>query len=141
MGTTQDVWEEEYEELLESSKASGEIELVSSSPDKREYPRFRLKAGAVWIRTDTAFDVIDVSVSGISFYSDQEFQLKQHLAITLGKAFKIEAEIIHCKPVEADPDTGASRYLVRCRFTDEHSSKRFLLMLKGMEDQDISISS
>ena len=73
--------------------------------------------------------------------SDQEFQLKQHLAITLGKAFKIEAEIIHCKPVEADPDTGASRYLVRCRFTDEHSSKRFLLMLKGMEDQDISISS
>ncbi len=136
-----DEWEQEYEQLLEEGKSSGELSTVPEDEEKRNSPRFRILSGAVWIRMDTSFDVIDVSVSGISFYSDQQFELGQVLAVTLGKAFKIEAEIVHCELAEPDPNSGEARYLTRCHFLDKHSSMRFLLMLKGMDEGELTIAT
>ena len=129
-------WEEEYRQLLESSLAKGEIQVVPSGSEKRESPRIRINTGAIWVRMDTSFEVVDASVKGISFHSDRQFAPGETMSITLAKAFKIETEVIECKMIEADPKSTEARYLTRCRFTDEHSAVRFLVMLKTVEDQE-----
>ena len=131
-------WNQEYEQLLKAGLDSGEIEIISPREEQRQSPRFRIKAGSIWVKMDSCFEVVDASVSGISFQSDREFSTGQVLAITLAKAFKIETEVIDCKMVETDPAMLETRYLTRCRFVDEHSSVRFLVMLKAIDDKELA---
>ena len=134
-------WEKEYESLLNESRKKGEVDSRAEASEKRLAPRFRLASGSIWIKLDLSFDVIDVSVSGISFYSSQPFEKNQVFAITLSKAFRIEAEILDCDLVETDPHMMEAQYLVRCRFVDEASAMRFLVMLKEMNDPTFEFST
>jgi hypothetical protein len=133
-------WEREYEEILKEGKKTGELEILPEKKEQRSFPRFRIKSGAVWIRMDLSFDVVDVSVSGISIYSSHPFASKQVFAVTLGKVFRIEAEVIDCSLVESDRQFLETRYLVRCSFLDSHSAMRFLVMLKELNDPELDFS-
>lgn len=132
-------WDKDYEELLQESMDSGDIAAAPGGAEKRSSPRFRIQSGAIWVRMDTCFDVLDASISGISFQADREFKVGAVLAITLGKAFKIEAEVIDCRIVETNPQMMEVGYVTRCRFTDEHSAVRFLVMLKAIDNQEIEL--
>ena len=59
-------WNEEYEALVKESISRGEITLIGDNEEKRVSPRFRIKSGAIWVRMDTCFDVLDASISGIA---------------------------------------------------------------------------
>ena len=130
-------WSQEYEQLLKASLDRGEIEVISQEEEKRESPRFRIKGGSIWVKTDSCFEVVDASITGISFLAELEFKSGQVLAINLAKAFKIEMEVIDCVMVETDSAMLETRYLTRGRFVDEHSSKRFLVMLKAIDDNEL----
>ena len=140
MEKTEGVWDEDYEQLLQESLNSGKIDTVSGGAEKRDSPRFQIQSGAIWVRLDTCFDVLDASISGISFRADCRFKAGEVLAITLAKAFKIEAEVIDCRKMETNPALLETAYITRCRFTDEHSAVRFLVMLKAVDNHDIELS-
>lgn len=133
-------WDKEYEELVKESLSRGDITLVSSDQEKRDSPRFRIKSGAIWVRMDTSFDVLDASISGISFEADRHFKPNDVIAIAIAKAFKIEAEVISCEMVETEPGNTQVKYITRCHFIDEHSAVRFLVMLKAVDDNELDLT-
>ena len=134
-------WDKEYEELVKESLSRGDISLVEGDREKRASPRFRIKSGAIWVKMDTSFDVLDASISGISFETDRHFNDKDVIAIAIAKAFKIEVEVISCEMVESDPGITPTKYVTRCHFIDEHSAVRFLVMLKAVDDNQIELST
>ncbi len=133
-------WEKEYQYLLDKSRSEGDVEVLGEGAEKRAFPRFKLKSGTVWIQLNLSFDVVDISVSGISLYSLRPFEKEQIIAITLGKAFRIEAEVVNCEMVELEEKFLEIAYLVRCRFKDETSALRFLVMLKEVNDPEFDFS-
>ena len=133
-------WDDDYAQLLQESLDSGKIDTVSGGAEKRDSPRFQIQSGAIWVRLDSCFDVLDASISGISFRSDRSFEAGEVLAINLAKAFKIEAEVIDCRMMETNPNLLETAYITRCRFTDEHSAVRFLVMLKAVDNHEIELS-
>lgn len=134
-------WERDYQALLENSIVKGEIDAQGRENEKRDAPRFRVATGAVWIRVEQSFDVIDISKTGISFFASHRFEPSQHFGITLGKAFLVEATVITCEMVEVDEGLLDVRYRVSCRFNDEYTGMRFLVMLKEMDNLEIGFSS
>ncbi len=134
-------WEKEYKELLKTGKERGEVRVKTTPDDKRINPRFKLKTGAIWIRMEQSFDVVDVSRSGISFFSNYPFEAGQTLAVTLGKAFMIEAKVKSCAVVETDETFLEKKYRVSCNFDDSYSGVQFLVMLKESENLDIEFPS
>ena len=79
-------WREEYKNLLESEDAAGEIVTMAMGMERRKNPRFKLKTGYVWIKVEPRFEVMDVSVTGISLFSDFQFQSGDVITVTLGIA-------------------------------------------------------
>ena len=132
-------WNKEYEELVKDSLDRGEITLVGDGEEKRASPRFRIKNGAIWVRMDSCFDVLDASTTGICFQSDRSFKESDVIVVTLAKAFKIEAKVMSCEMVETDSAMLETKYITRCRFIDEHSAVRFLVMLKAVDDHEIEL--
>lgn len=128
-------WKQDYEAILREGLARGEMDRHPH--ERRRQPRFRLKSQDVFIKVEPRFRVVDVSVSGMSVYSDFPFQEGQTVNITLGKAFSVEAEVVGCPIVEADPDWLETKYRVQCRFRDEAVGMQFLVMLKQMDDLEI----
>lgn len=132
-------WEDEYEHVLEESTERGEIKMGSGEWEHRKDPRLGLKHAQVWIKVDLPFEVIDISISGISFYSTTKFIKDQTFAITLGKAFVIEALVVDCQLVETDKNMMEAHYRTACSFENPETGRQFLVMLKEADDTDISI--
>lgn len=130
-------WKDDYEDLLREGLARGEVELRSDSDEKRDQPRFRLKSQHVFIKVEPRFDVVDVSISGISVYSDFPFKIGQTVNITLGKAMSVEATVVECPLELANPDLLETKYRVRCQFEDETVGMQFLVMMKQMDDLEL----
>jgi hypothetical protein len=131
-------WKQAYEEMLDEAEARGEVEELARDRERREEPRFRLRSRRVFMRVQLHFDVVDVSVAGISVYSDIPFKVNQPVIITLGKAFSVEATVVDCPLVEADPNLLETKYLVRCQFASEAVGMQFLVMMKQMDDLELN---
>ena len=131
-------WKQDYEELLNEGRASGDLELRAPGRERRSKPRFRLKSQHVWIKVEPRFTVVDVSVSGISVHSDYPFAVGQTVNITLGKAFSLEATVRDCTLVLADEQLLDTKYWVRCQFEDESVGMQCLVMMKQMDELEVT---
>ena len=129
-------WKEDYEALVRESDA--EADAGPGGTERRNRPRFRLKTQHVFIKVEARFPVVDLSVSGIAVYSDFPFRVGQAINITMGKAFTVESTVVDCTLVEADPGLLEAKYRVRCAFEDEETGMRFLVMMKQLEDLELS---
>lgn len=134
-------WQEEYQNLLKSGATAGEFEPMADGMERRKNPRFKLKTGYVWIKVEPRFQVVDVSVTGISLFSDFQFQPGNVITVTLGKAFSVEATVIDCQLVVSDEMFFENKYLVRGEFEDEDIGMQFLVMIKEMDDLEIEFSA
>ena len=128
-------WEIQYEKLVREAMEKGTAKVLKGSQEHRAQPRFSLEMGSIWIRTETPFDVVDISATGIAFLSERLFAKGQHIAMTLGKAFLVEANVVGCVMVETDPEMMEAKYRVSCEFQDSHNGTQALLMLKEMEEE------
>lgn len=128
--------EAEYEKLVREEL--GKPDSMSKLPDdeRRFHPRFKLHAESVWIKVDTSFRVIDMSLQGLSMYSDRPFEAGHQLKVMVGKAFLVETEVIDCEMLETDPELMETQYRVSCRFLDESVGKQLLVMMKELDDMD-----
>ncbi len=134
-------WQEEYKNLLKSGRTAGEIVPMADGMERRKNPRFKLKTGYVWIKVEPRFQVVDVSVTGISLFSDFQFQPGNVITVTLGKAFSVEATVIDCQLVVSDEMFFENKYLVRGEFEGEDIGMQFLVMIKEMDDLEIEFSA
>ena len=129
-------WEREYKDLLQRALSKGDVEPLKEQHEHRSSPRFPLAMGSVWIRAEMPFDVVDMSPNGMAFLSDRLFSKGQHLALTLGKAFLVEARVVHCTMVETDEDLMEAKYRISCEFNDPHNGRQALMLLKEMEEAE-----
>ena len=131
-------WELEYKDLLQRALSKGEVEPLKEQHEHRSNPRFPLEMGSVWIRAEMPFDIVDISSDGMAFLSDRLFSIGQQLALTLGKAFLVEARVVNCTMVETDDDFMEAKYRVSCEFNDPHNGRQALLVLKEMEEAQMA---
>ncbi|MDH4247945.1 MAG: PilZ domain-containing protein, partial [Deltaproteobacteria bacterium] len=88
---SENLWEAEYNKLLQTARKKGEIQEQGSNDERRVHPRFPLRMESVWMKMDSPFTVADISLSGISLMSAKPFLPGSVLQLQLGKAFQVDA--------------------------------------------------
>lgn len=124
-------WQQEYERILEEAKKGGRVQILPNHAEKRRHPRFRLKTGKVLVTEQIPHDVVDLSVSGLAFYSDRPFAVGAAIMMSLHQVVAIQAEVMGCDALSG-PDAPAP-YKVRCQFQDADYGLRFLVVAMEME--------
>ncbi len=124
-------WEQEYERILEDATRRERIRILPNHSEKRKHPRFRLNGGKILVTEQVPHDVVDLSVSGLAFYSDRAFTVGQSIMISLRQILAIQAEVLGCEPLPGGD--AAEAFKVRCRFQDVDYGLRFLVVAVEME--------
>lgn len=119
-----------YERHIGETEDGGE-----GDSERRKHVRLKAHDAKLSVRAEVEVSAIDVSVSGLAFYSQFPVQIGQSLHITVGSLFTVEAEVISCVLVGSDPDFKETDYKVQCRFYEEEQGKYLLVVIKEMEDK------
>ena len=132
------VWRQDYEAIVRESAARNGPSLRPPAGERRRQPRFRLKSQQVSIKVEPRFQVVDISIAGIALHSDTPFAVGALLTMTWSKAFLMEATVVDCQLVLADPHFLETKYLVRMRFADEGVGMQSLVMMKQIDDLELA---
>jgi len=120
-----------YEQFLRDGASEEEVQPEGSGSERRLQPRLKTNSTALTIKAELQVNAIDVSLSGIAFFSDYPVGVGQPLSITVGHLFNVDAEVVSCKPA-SKKDQGAN-YRVHCRFFEEEQGKYLVVAVKEME--------
>jgi len=116
-------WKAEYEALVKFLRESGpptqdtrKAELMSQ--DRRAEPRYSFKDGAqVFAHLGPkAFQIINISIGGVAFYSDIYFEGGTKLLLSALGMIALDVEILSCEMEEVDEGLMEYRYRVRAKF-------------------------
>jgi hypothetical protein len=116
-------WKAEYEGLVELLLANGpppqhpeKADLMSQ--DRRAEPRYSFKEGAqVFAHLGPkAFQIINISIGGVAFYSDIYFEGGTKLLLSALGMIALDVEILSCEMEEVDEGLMEYRYRVRAKF-------------------------
>jgi hypothetical protein len=114
-------WRNEYEALVKrlyKSGASGAVESVAMNQDRRAEPRYAFREGAqVFAHLGPkAFQIINISIGGVAFYSDIYFEGGTKLLLSALGMIALDVEILDCEMEEVDSGLMEYRYRVRAKF-------------------------
>ncbi len=73
--------------------------------------------------------VIDISRSGVCFFTNVRFQPGHRFSFSLGDVFAVVAEVVDCNAEETDSGLMEVRYRVRCRFVEQELELHHLLKI------------
>ena len=121
--------EQSYQMLIEESIASGVVRIGKNGDEQRKAPRFQVKDGAISVRVEPTFEIIDLSATGMAFLSDISFKPGSTITLFLEETTGVQAFVIGCVMMETDPDLLETRYRVQCRFDNEEHGRMVLLMM------------
>ncbi len=127
-------WKSEYESLkteLENltpeSDVLGELdnlEVYNGAPgteERRSEPRYHFqpdKEVRVYAHIGPkAFQILNISVSGIAFYSDVKFEPETNVLLSALGMVALDVDVVSCEMVETDADFMEYQYLVRAKFS------------------------
>ena len=130
--------EQEYQLLLSEGLAKGEIRLRASALEHREAPRFAMRQSRIAVRVEPDYRLVDLSATGIAFYSDRPFRVGQVLQLILKDTVAFQARVVGCELVETDIDYLEMSYRVQCTFGDSSNGKQLLVLIKEMERMGVS---
>ena len=125
----------QYKKILREARERGEVMGGYDGPDRRRYPRIRVVPGHLPVEIDPWVFAIDVSISGVSFYSDQEVEAGKTIEIDLVDMTPVVAKVLDCQMEKSDSPFLPSRYRLRCEFEDEEKGKELLVKIKDLEIQ------
>jgi hypothetical protein len=108
-----------YEELIGVGAHTGKIDMQPPEEDRRAHPRFKLEGTELTIAVHLIVSAIDISRSGVSFYSNYSFRMNQLFALDIGQVFSVTAEVTECTLEETDSSMMETRYRVRSRFLED----------------------
>ena len=101
--------------------------------ERRRHPRIEVKPGDLPVLLDPWVFAIDVSISGMAFYSEEEVEAGKVINITLGHMMYAEAEVVNCILEEPASPYHPARYRLNCRFLDENQGMELLVKIKDLE--------
>jgi len=116
-------WKAEYESLVQLLRTSGappqdpgKSNLMSQ--DRRAEPRYSFKDGAqVFAHLGPkAFQIINISIGGVAFYSDIYFENGTKLLLSALGMIALDVEILSCEMEEVHEGLMEYRYRVRAKF-------------------------
>ena len=125
--------EQEYQIIVAEGLAKGEIRVRTSDVEHREAPRFAMRQGRISVRVEPVFKLVDISATGIAFFSDLPFRSGQVLQLILKDTVAFQARVVGCELVETDIDYMEMSYRVQCSFRDPTNGKHLLVLMKEME--------
>ena len=129
--------EDSYQHLLLKSQMSGEAEAAREGRERREHPRIHVDAADIQVDTDSWIFVINLSVSGIAFYSDSEFTLGQQVTISRDTGDSVKAKVVEAHPEGEEATSLVGQYRVCCEFNDPADGMAFLLGIKESEEKQL----
>jgi hypothetical protein len=123
--------EQAYERLLARARGRGELLDEASGKEQRRHPRMRIRVNHLPQRMSPWPLAVDISLSGMAFYTDEPCEAGRMVNISLGTEVTVAAEVLACHevPLLQEP----SRFRVRCRFADDAQGLRMLVAVKEME--------
>lgn len=124
---------QDYERILEEGRESGDLQDQSEEADRRRHPRIRVNPNDLPVDIDPWVFAIDISISGMAFYSDDPVPPGKMVTITFTDDLHAEAKVVN---VQEEPPLGPdqpTRYRLQCEFADEEEGKQLLVRIKEME--------
>jgi len=128
-----DVWEREYLAFIRKWIDLGAINPHEGHEERRAFPRFKLKSNAITILAKSQLPVVDISLAGISFYSNQTIDQPQTIPLVLENTFQVEVEVVSCRKVESGNENSKWPYRVHCRFVHPKHAMKFLVLLNDLD--------
>ena len=107
-----------YNDLIQRAASAGELELRPDDQERRRQPRFRIADALVGILVLKDCEIVDVSLSGVAFYSERPYSLDQEIQVTLRDSIGVQARVVGCDIEEVDSPFFDCRYTVRCEFVE-----------------------
>ena len=112
--------QEAYQRVLENYQEEITFSDSMAGPEKRQFPRFKVKTSNLWISSLPEFSVADLSANGIALLSNHPVEAGKLLTLSEGKMLSVESKVVACT-LEMD---ASGQFRIRCLFLEE---------LKGME--------
>lgn len=134
-----DEWEADYEALIQDAMEKGDIDSRPQTVEKRKHPRIRMLSRQLQVHEPQRFQILDISIGGMSFYSVTPFEVGKVLTVSLEGLLTIEARVLACGMEETDPMFLEVRYKVHCHFEDERYGMRLMVLAMQSEDSSVGI--
>ena len=131
-----DIWVQEYDRLIIRAIATGEVAILPDEKERRRHPRFKILGGLVRITDSIQRDIIDMSMSGVAFYSERKYEGGEVVPLCLKEAFAVLAEVLGCGVVQMDPSFLELAYRVRCQFINLNHGLSFLMLVLEHSDSE-----
>ena len=133
------IWAQSYERRLNRAIATGEVEIIPNGKERRMNPRFKIPGRQIQITDSIQREVINMSISGVSFYSDRNHLIGEVVPLCLDGAFSVQTKVVGCQMVPTDPTFLEFKYRVRCKFVKPDHGLTFLML--ALEDSGNERSS
>jgi len=124
-----------YQNILETGET--EQGTPPQGRERRTQPRLRIESGMLPIDINPWVFAVDISVSGMSFFTEDPVPVGERFTITLGHEAFAGAEVLLCRLEEEASSYQPARYRVNCRFTDEDEGKNMLVRIKELEGVEL----
>lgn len=145
----------ELENLTPDSDVLGELKNLEAAKglsdvdERRAEPRYHFKAEAsqgvnIFAHIGPkAFEIVNISVGGLAFYSDTGFKPGTSLLLSALGMVALDVDVVSCEMEETDSQFMEYRYLVRAKFSERVngylvyvlSREMYLRQLKEQSDQ------
>lgn len=121
-------WREYYEEALRSF---GFVAADSPANNQREHLRFQfLKEKRVWAHANfLSFPIKNISVGGLSFYSEMQITLDIELPLSIEKSFSISGRVLYCGMEMVDTMLLECKYRVGVQFLSDEDGYKTMVLL------------
>lgn len=125
----------QYQRTLRAARKKGEVLGEYDGEERRRNPRIKVVPGHLPVEIDPWVFAIDVSLSGVAFYSDQAVEPGKTVDIDLVDMTPVKAKVIACQLEKSDSPYLPSRYRLHCEFEDEEKGKALLVRIKELDSE------
>lgn len=156
-----DRWKAQYDELMQKLESLnpendelGERENIAiTAPEgiqeQRKDPRYAFpaaKEAQIFAHLGPkAFQIIDISIGGVAFYSDTQFEPGTSLLLSALGMVALDVEVLDCELFETDSDFMEYMYRVRAKFAPRVngylvyvlSREMYLKQVAQLEDKEL----
>ena len=120
---------ERYHSLVKEAEKIGNIDIGKNQSGMQRHPRFRVEDTEMEIDIRLKVSIIDISLSGVCFLSNIQFNPGQRFDFKVGAVFSIQANVVNCEMVETDADMMEVRYRVKSEFIEQELGLHRLLSI------------
>ena len=121
--------EERYHALLKEAEGTGKIEFGGVDLGRRNHPRLKIEDTEMQVDISLTVSVINISLSGVCFFSTMRFKPGQTFDFKVGSVFSVQAEVKYCEMVETDAASMEVRFQVLCEFVEQEMDLHSLLSI------------